>query len=102
MGLTPILPVTVDWGTVEIPDFARITKSPAVPRPTRAGLAGNVVSATTEVEPRIRVPTGAKPTASAASMNGAYRFATRPFEFVMIVPSWGTVEPVNLLGWQTG
>jgi hypothetical protein len=34
MGLTPISPVTTEIGTVEIPDFAKITKLPAVPRST--------------------------------------------------------------------
>jgi hypothetical protein len=32
MGLTPISPVIAEVGIVEIPDFARITKLPAVPR----------------------------------------------------------------------
>ena len=36
IGLTPISPVTADVGTVDIPDFARITKLPAVPRFTGA------------------------------------------------------------------
>jgi hypothetical protein len=39
MGLTPMSPVTTEFGTVEIPDFARITKLPAVPRSTGAGPA---------------------------------------------------------------
>ena len=40
IGLTPILPVIADWGMVEIPDFARITKLPAPPRLTGTGLRG--------------------------------------------------------------
>src|ERR1039458_6911177 len=40
IGLTPMLPVTTDWGTVEIPDFARITKLPEVPKSTDAVLVG--------------------------------------------------------------
>ena len=51
--------------------------------------------------PGILVPTGAKPTASAASMTAPYRVVARPFEFFMFVPSSGTVEPVNLLERQT-
>jgi hypothetical protein len=38
-GLTPISPVTEEVPVVEIPDFARITKLPAVPRTTAAGPA---------------------------------------------------------------
>src|SRR5450830_1909791 len=38
-GLTPISPVTEEVPVVEIPDFARITKLPAVPRTTGAGPA---------------------------------------------------------------
>jgi len=34
MGLTPMLPVTSDAGTVEMPDLARMAKSPAVLRGT--------------------------------------------------------------------
>src|ERR1039457_3946484 len=36
MGLTPISPVIAEVGIVEIPDLARITKLPAVPRFTGA------------------------------------------------------------------
>jgi hypothetical protein len=32
IGLDPTLPVIVDLGTSVIPDFDRITKSPATPR----------------------------------------------------------------------
>src|ERR1043166_6698833 len=91
---TPTSPLVVDLVQVTAgpPRMVKLdTKRSAAPRPTRAALVGNVVSATTEVEPIIPVPTGMKPTASASSMNGAYRFATCPFEFFMIVPSWGTV-----------
>src|SRR5450830_1991908 len=38
-GLTPISPVIEEVLVVEIPDFARITKLPAVPRTTGAGPA---------------------------------------------------------------
>src|SRR5450759_2590812 len=39
IGLTPMLPVMTDWGTVEMPVFDRITKSPAVD----LGTAGDFV-----------------------------------------------------------
>src|ERR1041385_5729252 len=74
---TPTSPLVVDLVQVTAgpPRMVKLdTKMSAAPRPTRAGLAGNVVSATTEVEPIIPVPTGTKPTTSAASMNGANRF----------------------------
>src|ERR1043166_1390525 len=102
---TPTSPLVVDLVQVTAgpPRMVKLdTKRSTAPRPTRAGLAGNVVSATTEVEPIIPVPTGMNPPASAARRTGAYRFATCPFDFFMIAPSWGTVEPVNLPGWQAG
>jgi hypothetical protein len=40
MGLTPISPVIAEVGIVEIPDLARITKFPAVPKFTGAWAAG--------------------------------------------------------------
>jgi hypothetical protein len=38
-GLTPTFPVTMEYGTVETPVFARITKLPAIPRLTGNGPA---------------------------------------------------------------
>jgi len=32
IGLTPLFPVTAEVGIVEMPDFARITHFPALPR----------------------------------------------------------------------
>jgi hypothetical protein len=87
---TPTSPVVVD--------LVQVTAGP--PRMAKLD-APNEVSATTEPVPVIPVPAGAKPTTSAPSINGAYHFAARPFEFFMLVPSWGTVEPVNLLERQT-
>ena len=43
IGLTPISPVTIELGTVEIPVFERMTKLPAAPRPTGAGPRDAVV-----------------------------------------------------------
>jgi hypothetical protein len=47
IGETPMFPVTEDWGTVEMPDLARITKFPAAPRsmPPAAGTASSPPSA---------------------------------------------------------
>ena len=43
IGLTPISPVTVEFGTVEIPELARIAKFPAIPRIAGAGPAAVAV-----------------------------------------------------------
>ena len=42
-GLTPMLPVTIDVGTLEIAVLARTTKLPEVPRPTGEGPIAVVV-----------------------------------------------------------
>ena len=44
IGLTPISPTIEVVPVVEIPDFARITKLPAVPRSTGCGPAATVVT----------------------------------------------------------
>src|ERR1043165_3468266 len=87
---TPTSPVAVD--------VVQVTAGP--PRMVKLD-APNMVSATTEPVPVIPVPAGAKPATSAATINGPYHFAARPFEFFMMVPSSGTVEPVSLLERQT-
>ena len=43
-GLSPISPVMWVVPVVEIPDFARITKFPAIPRSTGCGPAANAVT----------------------------------------------------------
>src|ERR1043166_691526 len=97
----PVLVNAVVVATPRSPVVADVVQvTPGPPRTEKLD-AKNVVSAPTELVPVIPVPAGAKPTTSAATMIGAYHFAARPFEFFMLVPSWGTVEPVNLLERQT-
>ena len=89
MGLTPIFPVTTDWGTVEIPDFARITKLPEAPSCTglvRVALSFRTVglppSALVPVTP---FPSCVQPATSATSRN-ATEVVAYPFECFMVVP----------------
>src|ERR1044071_6499584 len=88
---TPTSPVVVD--------LVQVTAGPPrIAKPDNP----YVVSATTALVPILPASAGAKPTTSAQSITAPNHFVARPFEFFMRVPSWGTVEPVNLLGRQTG
>jgi hypothetical protein len=86
IGLTPILPVTADWGTVEMPDFARITKAPEAPRPTGAGPVRVVSVVPSALLPVIPLSSCVQPATSAASRIAPNPIFTCPNEFLMIVP----------------